>query len=975
MTQSDWSQKFPRMTPVKKGPTMFRVNGCGVALYGKRDLDAETGAYVATWCVALLFIPILALRAYRVAKAPKGWYFLGREPLSTLARAWNLAIVLSVAATFGIVQYNNYLTTPGHHEAVLMQTAKSLVGQGHLAKAAGIYQSLAVAGGEESIAAAEAVKGLLDTQCPSAPLSECSGVFAAAAEIARKTTGLAGPDVASAGQKIVDARGDTDARSALAILDAVRPLVIDTSAIDNRRLALLNKWAAAEPNNLDAIVPLAAIHLERNELDAARKLLLPMKAQLGDGEGARVLGLVLARQGENDGAYALLWPYVKGRLDNLHVAEKALDDAAGRVSDRAIKTLQNNQAPKSFYDQYNAVSADQQRAMVRQYVVDQRKHDPQYVAAEDNLEAHTHVVPVALELGIVMLQRAQAQADPVTRKAQLEAAQNVFLAIEGIAGESDEYRITLGQVYYWLGKPDEGRKLFDDYLASKNRASTNLLEVAYRLRSVGSDGDARSLAEEAYNKAQKDLERYAAAIFRADCNIDLDDEIAWLAKADPADAEVKATLAEATGNKALQDGRTDDAVAQFRAAADAYDALPRSSGSLNEAALAYYGIFCAIGDRASFDRCVDSFQQAVDLDPTNTTLLYNAGVTLLDGALADVIGKEIDLNALHDSGDVGLLGYLYHDSASRQAVVDRVRNHPGVARALTFLDKVMVLAPKRADGYSVAYGVDSFTRDQAALEALDQRINAAAPDTAEQTAYTREYLKGVHDQEQAAQLTSSIKHYQRVAQEQRTISPLTAAIAMDDEVARLMSLDQMGKDVDADQVLSLAQDAQALSPGSATTTALLAAHFFHAASDLAKADPAFAAFRSMYRRTLSADDLVAFIASEPGPFQSELLQNVEVQLAIGLMKQQDASFPDNRSPQEWALLKNVDPPAADQAAKIILASPRGAIEQSIAALLSPASTSSALQRFWSLQIQNKPDEAKAALQKLSDLGIPMPVPQ
>src|SRR5687767_13840449 len=84
--EPDLRKKFPDMTPGVAAPSMFQFNGCGVALYGSRDADEETGTYVATWCLSLVFIPILALRAYRVARAMNGgWYFVGREPLSGFA--------------------------------------------------------------------------------------------------------------------------------------------------------------------------------------------------------------------------------------------------------------------------------------------------------------------------------------------------------------------------------------------------------------------------------------------------------------------------------------------------------------------------------------------------------------------------------------------------------------------------------------------------------------------------------------------------------------------------------------------------------------------------------------------------------------------------------------------------------------------------------------------------------------------------
>ena len=38
-----------------------------------------------------------------------------------------------------------------------------------------------------------------------------------------------------------------------------------------------------------------------------------------------------------------------------------------------------------------------------------------------------------------------------------------------MAGDSDAYRLFLGQVNYWLGKADEGQKLFDALLDNRNQ--------------------------------------------------------------------------------------------------------------------------------------------------------------------------------------------------------------------------------------------------------------------------------------------------------------------------------------------------------------------------------------------------------------------------------------------------------------------------------------------------------------------------
>ena len=212
-----------------------------------------------------------------------------------------------------------------------MSAARLLAAEGHLAQAAGIYQTLVLTNTPEAGNAAAAIKALLDGPCKQEPLQESIGVVAAAGQIARRGRGIATAEVVEQATKFVADRGDADPRAGVAILDSIRPLVIDTRPLDARRLALLRKWAASDPNDLDAIGPLASILEQQGHAAEAKKLLLPLKDKLGDGEGARALGMILGHEGDYDGAYALLWPYVKPHLDKLHAAEEASESAGKQL--------------------------------------------------------------------------------------------------------------------------------------------------------------------------------------------------------------------------------------------------------------------------------------------------------------------------------------------------------------------------------------------------------------------------------------------------------------------------------------------------------------------------------------------------------------------------------------------------------------------------------------------------------------------
>src|SRR4051794_24286393 len=124
MAEVDLKEKFPNMTPIKSAPSLSTINGIGFRLYGSRDADAYTGTHVATWCFTILYLPVLMLRAYRVAQGANGkWYFIGREPLSRLARNWNKLLLTAVLATTAGVSYHLYTSTPAYQAKRQMASA------------------------------------------------------------------------------------------------------------------------------------------------------------------------------------------------------------------------------------------------------------------------------------------------------------------------------------------------------------------------------------------------------------------------------------------------------------------------------------------------------------------------------------------------------------------------------------------------------------------------------------------------------------------------------------------------------------------------------------------------------------------------------------------------------------------------------------------------------------------------------------
>ncbi len=280
------------------------------------------------------------------------------------------------------------------------------------------------------------------------------------------------------------------------------------------------------------------------------------------------------------------------------------------------------------------------------------------------------MVPPALDLGIALLRRGQGMADPAVRRDELGKAEKVFLAVRGQAGGQSD--LFLGQVYYWMGKEAEGKKRFDQVLASQNRSYEVLMMAAKLLREVGLVQEARALVEEGYGKGPDQAKKQDAAHFRALMDKDLDDRITWLSRANQGEPNVKADLAVARANRAQRDGNDKEAAQQFREAIKTYETMPVNASTLNNSSIPYYGLYRTTGDRAALEKNLENLDKAVALQPGDSILVMNASGSTMRAAFTDLIGSAIDLKALKREGGLDLLEYLYADEAGRGKYMERV---------------------------------------------------------------------------------------------------------------------------------------------------------------------------------------------------------------------------------------------------------------------------------------------------------------
>jgi len=101
------------VSPIRRMPVLSTLNGVGASVYGDSD-RASDGSYIKTHFLVAVFVPIFPLAQYLVKDADRGWYFLGKVPMSTPVRIWNRLAVLGVLAAVVAGAFQAYQASRYH---------------------------------------------------------------------------------------------------------------------------------------------------------------------------------------------------------------------------------------------------------------------------------------------------------------------------------------------------------------------------------------------------------------------------------------------------------------------------------------------------------------------------------------------------------------------------------------------------------------------------------------------------------------------------------------------------------------------------------------------------------------------------------------------------------------------------------------------------------------------------------------------
>lgn len=967
----DLQQRFPKMKPIKGVPPLGRIFGIGFGMYGNRDVDPETGACVKTHCFSVLLIPLFTLGAYRVADTQQGMYFLGKEPMSGFAKIWNLIVLVAIAGVIGSASYSNYITSPPYLANQRVDAGEAALRDQDPIEAAEEFRIVISNGAWPMQAEAKdgmkrALRQLLDS-------GDYTQIRAALSMIdqlgnrALRPEPLA-PDAVNVGRQFAEKHAETNAAEALLLLkhiSAIAPRDVDLSEFET---ALLVKAVEQDGDNVDLAVRLAGVYERTDKLDLCMDVLEPIRDQLGDGEGARVLGYLYVKQGNLADAIPQLQAYVSARMPKLHDAEKNIESAAEAAYERAIRRLEND---SSFMRKYDRASSEAEQAeLVNEAAGAKMEKDLAYQRAIKALEQANEVVPVAFELGVAQLQHAQTLASEAERQGGFEAAEKTFVSLESSAGGSDEYRIFRGQVAFWLGKEEEGKEQFNVMLEASNRSWQHLMLVINAYRELGEFEVAKTMAAEAYEKASNEEEKFGSAYVCALTSNDTEERIDWLSKSDQNSPNIIIELHTSRSDLAAENGDNETALKELRLALTGYEKMGENTSSLNNWALAQFDLFNLTGDPADFAKGASMIERAVEQSPNDGIVLTNAVSALYQSALISALAEHYDIKALEGTASAEMMSMLYNSDVAREPYLTKLKSSPDMTRCRELLGRALLVAPKSLGIIAMAMQQAQLLRDDELAQQLLEKMADQEYDTSTSSEETVATYKGDNDAESIDDLQTGLTNLQELLAKQAPDS-LEADYVQIQIFETQMGLANMNQDVDLEALRDAAVAIHARRQASTTRATTTGIHYQLADAALSSANSGYRDARENFRRGIDARQRVIWALWQE-PYREAVLADSNFQAALAMERETRSQFPARPDTMDWALFQIADPAIASQVAG--KAKHAGAQLANVAGIkLAPLSQTAILRQHFHLKLAGDDAGAEKVISDVRDNpAVPWP---
>ncbi|WOO43637.1 hypothetical protein [Rubellicoccus peritrichatus] len=962
---------------MSSAPTLFTYYGCGLSLYGKRDFDRETGTYIKTHCFTLVYFPIFSIGAYRVADANEGgWYFLGKESLSGLAKGWSAIVALSILALIGGIVWEQHTNSPEYRANHIITEAQEAKDHGDSLYPARIssriFQQNLPRQDDARAIILENLNALLASNTPQDGVDALSFIRSLPRSVGTPDTLF--PKLPDTIRAKLDNWKSSQPGVAVQYLNIAQKIYPDNATLEADREPLIEAWYKAEPDNLKAATALARLKEATGDHQMIIDVLTPHKEALGSTDGARMLGQSLVALGQYNEAYDLLFPYVEKNLKSLSEIEEKLNKYTEQRWDHWLNFLQEGKASQGFYNNYDKASEEQQIDMVNQFVWKRIESEAAYKRMSKRYQEAAQVVPVALELGIVHLNRAQGFTDPTQREEELTRAENTFLTIKNVAGESDEYKLFLGQVKYWLGKKDEGKSLFEELLATNPDNVYLAVNVSSTLRDLGDREWARSIVENAYSNATSDEDRQLAAHQRAFLQKDEDDRIKWLERADTTATMVRIELNSAKGSRALQKGDQKQATQFLKKAILAMEEQPVGAARNNNLALVYFNLFEASGNLSHYKKGTKLMKEAILLEPGDAILLGNTVNTLMQSALMEVGDQKYEIEQSQGLGSGNYYGYLYNGQTEKDDVIKKWNSLEDIKAALAYSEKLMLLAPESPSTFEQCSSLYYYSDSLDHMKRLANKLKETDIDHSSSKRTKEEVKAGKHDADIATSLRMSIKKIEAKLQETDPQTSPELYAYLTTELANLeLGLYRVGQNPSASVIIKHAETGWNLDPTASSETAYVASLMMGIHEDLIEQSKGYAKLAEKTHRVLGPSELITWTLSDGDPSDAAIIRKHKFYPKImELELDSQTRYPRSPSGEEWALFQKANPDVATEIADRYKSNEMLQYLNSISTGISQYSESSVLDHYWTLQMLGESTEAIKVLEAGRNRGLLLP---
>ena len=907
--------------PISSAPSQFSFYGVGTRLYGRKAVENFSDIYTKNLYFTVLFVPLMALGKYLVQQHEGNEYILGKGKLSGFSKGWNFLLISFFAVFVSFVFYQKHVSSPEYIAQELYQDALESIDEKDYDTATKNLK-LVYNGQTSSKSLAESkLRELLkpDNLKRNSPIE----VFAIIKNIASLKALL--PDALETYRLYFSKFENSSPAVASEFADLIVKYSTDESEIqtyNNKNYRLLKIIYNKEPGNFTIATRYALLEERLNNCLECVNILEAHREQLAETEAARILGQAYARSNQVEKAYELLLPYVQSKIDVYHRAEEAYNEAVNKVWDDSMAYLNDGKASQSFYDQYDASTKEQQGQMVDEFYAKRRDASSIVSQTRDAYIESTTVVPVVLDLGIVLLNRALALADPSQREDSLTQAEQTFLSVQNYAGDSDEYQLHLAQVYYWLGKEEEGDKLFTALLDKYQRSHQVLSSLSNTLRELGAFSKSKEYALEAYQNATEAKDKSAYAQNLALLANKLDEKIEWLEKADQTNPYVKGDLLTAKGRKAASENNKAQALKLFQQSIQVYEKISEDATQLNNIALIYMSKYRVGHQQQDFVKALEMLDRAVALVPEDSIVLNNAAYQHLEKAYTDVLSPHIDFEALDASPSLNYFSYLYSTQVEKDQFIGQLAQHSSFKKALGYLQKAMLLAPKSADILDSLYALYIFLDRQEDIKQLATRFEKIEVDLQHQIDDISDFRNGVDREKYRKDYDDYLSDLKTIATSPKNADhELNKTILTSTLIATQLRAVDYGKPLDSRDLLRRAKINFKLNNASSVRGDLKDALIHSLLVSASKKLPSFAKFYDQFKVVLGETSLLAIALGSDKEFNHFVKTSSEGKELESLIIQGYENFPKSPNIVNWKILDSLGSSDASRLKHAFFASP------------------------------------------------------